>query len=356
MSYKTLIALNIMITVGFVGVIGAFAQTADTTAPVISGVGSSAITQTSAAINWTTDEPADGQMEYGTSTAYNTSSTLAPATTTAHSISLTGLTASTTYHYFVKSKDVAGNLATSSDYTFTTLVQPTATTTPPTATSTVAVKIKAEPKTLNSRSVGKWIEAEVKFPRGTDIRTLDLASIKLNNALAPAKVKISKAKWYETAAFAKKEPKVKMKFARKDLINLLLADTATSTTATATSTTPVEKSITQTKDITISGMIGDATFSGTVKIKFTTPFTILPSVKKMEKNEKKERHDEKSEREEKEHRVATSTSAVSPAATTTVQGVVVAPGIIKKEEKKHKEEKREERKEDNKGKKENKGH
>ena len=39
---------------------------------------------------------------------------------TSHSVGLTGLTASRLYHYRVKSKDAAGNLAVSSDFTFTT--------------------------------------------------------------------------------------------------------------------------------------------------------------------------------------------------------------------------------------------
>lgn len=350
MSYKTLIALNIMITVAFVGVISAFAQTADTTAPVISGVGASAITQTSAAINWTTDEASDSQVEYGTSTAYGLTTALATATTTAHQVALGSLTASTTYHYLVKSKDIAGNLATSSDFTFITLAQ-AATTTPPTATSTVAVKVKVEPKTLNAKSTGKWIEAEVKFPRGTDIRTLDLASIKLNNALAPVKVKTSKVKWYEVLNISKKEPKVEMKFVRKDLIALLLADTATTTAPTATSTDTVMKPATTVRELTISGTIGGASFSGVAKIRFTAPAVqAAPTVKKEEKrDEKNERHEEKDEKEKNEHRTATSTSAVSPTATTTEQGIGAAPGIIKKEEKKHNEEKREEKKEGKKG-------
>jgi len=43
--------------------------------------------------------------------------------TTAHSITLTGLSAATTYHYQIGSQDGSGDLATSSDQTFTTVVQ-----------------------------------------------------------------------------------------------------------------------------------------------------------------------------------------------------------------------------------------
>lgn len=106
--------------------------TADTTAPVISAVSSSSITTTGARITWTTNEASDSQVEYGTASGYGTSTTLNATRSTSHSQSLTGLTAGTLYHYRVKSKDAAGNLATSNDYTFTTAIVPD--TTPPTIT------------------------------------------------------------------------------------------------------------------------------------------------------------------------------------------------------------------------------
>src|SRR5262249_25532435 len=43
---------------------------------------------------------------------------------TSHSVSLGGLAASTVYHYRLKSRDAAGNLATSGDFTFTTQAAP----------------------------------------------------------------------------------------------------------------------------------------------------------------------------------------------------------------------------------------
>ena len=43
---------------------------------------------------------------------------------TSHSASLSGLAANTLYHYRVKSRDAAGNLATSGDFTFTTAAAP----------------------------------------------------------------------------------------------------------------------------------------------------------------------------------------------------------------------------------------
>src|SRR6266498_2816164 len=89
------------------------------TVPVISNVAAGGITSSSATITWTTNELADSQVEYGT-TGYTQSTALNPALVTAHSQGLSGLTAGTLYHYRVKSRDAAGNLAVSGDFTFTT--------------------------------------------------------------------------------------------------------------------------------------------------------------------------------------------------------------------------------------------
>src|SRR5262245_51723158 len=95
------------------------ATAGDVTPPVITGVSSSAVTNDTATITWTTNEPADSQVEYGLTTAYGQSTTLNTSLVTAHSQGLSGLSAGTLYHYRVKSKDAAGNLAVSADFTFT---------------------------------------------------------------------------------------------------------------------------------------------------------------------------------------------------------------------------------------------
>ncbi|MEK7066823.1 MAG: lamin tail domain-containing protein [Patescibacteria group bacterium] len=100
------------------------ATTTDTMPPVISSVNATGTTATSTIILWKTDEPADSQVGYGTTTAYDISSALNSATTTTHQVALSGLSASTTYHYIVKSRDAAGNFATSTDGEFTTLILP----------------------------------------------------------------------------------------------------------------------------------------------------------------------------------------------------------------------------------------
>lgn len=103
----------------------------DTTAPVISSVAAGSITAGEALISWSTNEPSDTQVEYGTTTAYGSSTPILSTLVTAHSRSLSGLLPSTLYHYRVRSRDAAGNLAVSGNLTFTTAAAPD--TTAPTA-------------------------------------------------------------------------------------------------------------------------------------------------------------------------------------------------------------------------------
>lgn len=93
----------------------------DTTAPSIANVSAENITETNAIIIWTTDEPATSQVQYGKTTAYDLTTPLDSGLVTSHSVSVTGLDPDSTYHFSVKSKDLAGNEAVSGDYTFTTI-------------------------------------------------------------------------------------------------------------------------------------------------------------------------------------------------------------------------------------------
>jgi len=92
----------------------------DIASPVISGVSVSEITETIATIAWVTNEPATSQVEYGTTDAYGSTTSLDEELTTSHTVSLSGLEPNTTYHFRVKPKDEAGNEALSGDYTFAT--------------------------------------------------------------------------------------------------------------------------------------------------------------------------------------------------------------------------------------------
>ena len=105
-----------------------------TSGPAISGVSANSITTTGASIAWSTDVSSTSQVEYGTSTAYGTMTTLNSSMVTAHSVSLTGLTANTAYHYRVRSKNSAGTESISGDFGFAT--NAVGDTTPPTVSIT----------------------------------------------------------------------------------------------------------------------------------------------------------------------------------------------------------------------------
>jgi hypothetical protein len=83
----------------------------DTTAPVLSNIQASAITNTSATITWTTNEVATTQVDYGFTTAYGQSSTLDTNKVLNHTVALSGLRADTLYHFRMRSRDTAGNQA-----------------------------------------------------------------------------------------------------------------------------------------------------------------------------------------------------------------------------------------------------
>src|SRR5881296_3503117 len=67
--------------------------TTDTTSPLISAVLASGITTSGATIAWTTDEPADSQVEFGTTLAYGTSTALDARMLTGQSQELSGMPA-----------------------------------------------------------------------------------------------------------------------------------------------------------------------------------------------------------------------------------------------------------------------
>lgn len=98
-------------------------HTAAPTPPSISGVFTSAITSSSAVINWSTNEPANSSVSYGVS-SYTSTTTIDPNLVTQHSYTIVGLQPSTTYHFQAVSQDSSNLAGYSSDATFTTSAVP----------------------------------------------------------------------------------------------------------------------------------------------------------------------------------------------------------------------------------------
>ena len=71
----------------------------------ISNVAASSITQTSATITWTTNQPATSQVEYGPTTNYGSSTALDSNLVTSHSQTVSGLEPGTLFHYRVRSQN-----------------------------------------------------------------------------------------------------------------------------------------------------------------------------------------------------------------------------------------------------------
>jgi hypothetical protein len=96
-----------------------FATTGTAPGPVITNVNSSSVTSGTAVITWTTDQASSSVVNYGTTTGYGSSASLAPLVTT-HSVTLTGLSPNTTYDYDVASANSANTTSTSGNFTFKT--------------------------------------------------------------------------------------------------------------------------------------------------------------------------------------------------------------------------------------------
>jgi len=78
---------------------------------------------TGATILWTTNQPGDSQVEYGTTQAYGSKTPIDPKMDTSHSIFLCGLQPGLAYNYRVVTHDSRGDVAVSNNLTLTTPAQ-----------------------------------------------------------------------------------------------------------------------------------------------------------------------------------------------------------------------------------------
>lgn len=88
----------------------------DTTAPQISAISASR-QGSNVVVTWTTNEFADSAVLLGTQSGAYTQTVSDPLFVRQHEITLTGLQTGTIYYYRVRSTDLSGNRATSSEYT-----------------------------------------------------------------------------------------------------------------------------------------------------------------------------------------------------------------------------------------------
>ena len=95
-----------------------FSTSSDSTPPTIGSVVVSEQTGTQVTINWSTNEASDSQIEYGTTTVYDSVTALDPLLQMSHVQIIDDLAEGDVYHFRVLSRDEAGNMGVSEDYTF----------------------------------------------------------------------------------------------------------------------------------------------------------------------------------------------------------------------------------------------
>lgn len=184
---------------------------ADTTAPTISNIVVSNISDTQATISWTTDESATSVVDYGTTDEYGSSAT--GDTGTSHSVAISSLTANTTYHYNVRSVDGSSNEGESGDNTFTTAVAGTTTTTTVTGTTTTRtvtatptptpIPDRTPPKTTIETKFDKpFTEAPTITGKATDPSGVDALEYSLDDGRTFAPITEVEGLGKSTATFA----------------------------------------------------------------------------------------------------------------------------------------------------------
>ncbi len=133
----------------------------DGSAPAIASA-AAASTHDTLTVSWTTDEPATSQLEYGTSLAYGSLTSLDAALVASHSVTLAGLTPGTTYQIRARSRDAAGNEAVSAN-----LVRATTPPAPPTV-SGIAIAGVSDVAATVSWTTSTPTTSQVEYGISTD--------------------------------------------------------------------------------------------------------------------------------------------------------------------------------------------
>lgn len=149
-----------------------------TTALQISNI-SAIAGNSSAVVQWSTSKPATGQVFYGTTASYGSSTPLNANLLASHFQNISGLLPQTTYHFMLESKTSGGATATSTDNIFTT--SPLADTTPPVISSISAGNITSSTATVS------WLTNELTSGRvlyGTGTSTMPWSASSTQTSLS----------------------------------------------------------------------------------------------------------------------------------------------------------------------------
>jgi hypothetical protein len=95
-------------------------QAGDTTAPIIGDITVSRISNDTATISWTTDDPSSAFLHHGSTLAYGSSQEDSKLRDITHSVTLTGLSPATLHHAQIEAVNLAGLTSLSPDIPFTT--------------------------------------------------------------------------------------------------------------------------------------------------------------------------------------------------------------------------------------------
>ncbi len=240
--------------------------TSDSTPPVISSVQSSGVMGTSATISWTTDETADSQVKYGTTSNSYSHSKSTTGYFTNHSIALSGLSGDTTYYYRVVSNDSTGNSAQSSQGSFTTTdtEAPSITFTYPVNASTTVADVKNVRLTVTTDEAATCTATSYKI--GSSVTSTDkvLTPANANNvshtAYFNATSESSGYNFYFTVQCIDSESN-----SRTSTVYFKLDDT-TAPTATFVSPTPADGSVKDSENLTVKLSVSEGQASGYPKL------------------------------------------------------------------------------------------